>query len=55
VADKNKDLKISKEEWNEMWIKANRELTSKWQNDYLDYMFQLLDSSGKAPYRGILL
>jgi Ca2+-binding EF-hand superfamily protein len=47
LADKNKDDKISLDEWKQMWkVLTSSSTGSNWQSDYLNYMFTVLDSSG---------
>lgn len=47
LADKNKDDKISLEEWKQMWkVLTSTSTGCSWQADYLNYMFTVLDSSG---------
>ncbi|KAK3705437.1 hypothetical protein RRG08_034013 [Elysia crispata] len=50
-ADKNKDGKITKEEWQKMWEGCIKDVVEgkpfpAWQQDYLEFMFYANDTSG---------
>lgn len=46
IADKNKDQKISVEEWIQVLLNADVKHEPKWMTDYSTYMFKLFDVSG---------
>ncbi|BFZ14118.1 hypothetical protein BsWGS_17157 [Bradybaena similaris] len=50
-ADRNKDGKITKEEWTKMWEECIRDVAEgksfpPWQQDYMEFMFYANDTSG---------